>query len=36
MKIPNQDNNYKVEYSNISGCFVAGKIQNNYLKALLN
>ncbi len=36
MKIPNQDNNYLVDFSNITGCFVAGKIQNNYLKALLN
>ena len=36
MKIPTAENNYKLDFTSVSTCFVSGKIQNNYLKALLN
>lgn len=37
MKVPTAaENSLKIDFTNISNCFVAGKIQNNYLKGLLN
>lgn len=36
MKVPTVEGHYVIDFTNLSGCFVAGKIQNNYLKGLLN
>ena len=36
MKVPTAEGTLQIDFSNISTSFVAGKIQNNYLKGLLN